>query len=122
MGTHKRVADWELISVNGLPSTYEEAVQIGSHYYFSEPCKRGHLVPRRTKLRDCPKCTQMRHRGELQAITRLVVVFSMLVDLSKRQVGFRGLQDSILTIDTGDYDDTTNEFKDETPSRCPFDD
>ncbi len=122
MGVRKRKAAWELISIHGLPSTHTEAEQMGSHYYFSEPCKRGHLVPRRTKLRDCPKCTQMRHRGELLAITRLVTIFSMLVDLSKRQVGFRGTQDSILTIDTGDYDDCTNEFKDDTPSRCPFDD
>jgi hypothetical protein len=45
----------------------------------------------------------------------------MLVDLNKRQVGFRGTQDSIITIDIGDENDSRNEFKNEIDSRCPFD-
>lgn len=120
-GCKQKVAEWETMSIVGLPSSYDEAILLGSDYYFSCPCKRGHMVPRRTKLRDCPKCSQMRHRTTRKAITRLVVVFSMLVDLNKRTLGFRGVQDSLIDIDIGDYNDTRNEFEDEITSRCPFD-
>lgn len=120
MGIHKRVAEWETIALNSVPSTYNEAVSLGSAYYFDKSCQRGHTVPRRTKYKDCPKCTQMRDRGELTSTGALVKVFNMLVDLSKRQVGFRGLQDSKQVEEEIDYV-TEREFDNEIASRCPFD-
>lgn len=44
------------ISCEGLPATRAEANKIGSKYYFSGPCKQGHMSPRITSKSECLEC------------------------------------------------------------------
>jgi len=47
-----------------LPKTRKEAVACGSEFYFTgNPCKNGHLVPRRTNGWGCQQCSNIRHRN-----------------------------------------------------------
>ena len=105
MGARKVTRDWESFSVTyvrSLPNTRKLALEQGSEYFFNKPCKHGHVVAKRTRLNDCPLCTRMRQRGTLPA-ARLVIVFHMSVDMSRRILGFRGLQYIILKEDS-DYE------------------
>ena len=105
MGAIKVTRDWESFTVTyvrSLPNTRKLALEQGSEYFFNKPCKHGHVVAKRTKLNDCPLCTRMRQRATLPSI-RHVLVFSMLVDMNRRVLGFRGLQYIILKEDS-DYE------------------
>lgn len=44
--------------MSDLPTSYSEAKRVGSMYYFTgKPCKRGHLVKRRTANATCVECS-----------------------------------------------------------------
>jgi len=48
--------------IENLPKTRKEAILIGSKYYYSGPCGRGHTAPRLTRKAECTECKKENDR------------------------------------------------------------
>lgn len=56
-----------LIVCEGLPSTRQEALEIGSQFYFTgRPCRKGHIAKRETARTHCCECRKNRTNGPRQ--------------------------------------------------------
>lgn len=104
MGRHQVKNEWERLTsmgaiALGLPMSLPEARKAKvSHYYTGIPCKYGHLVVRRTEVRGCPRCNQLKSRALPMDSRppRMVRVFHQEMNIHNRQLGFRAAEGSVL--------------------------
>ena len=73
------------MDTTNLPATREEAKKTGSKYYFTgQPCKHGHIAPRKTKGA-CVECLQVEWRAAVKTRAAYFIEYNKREDVKDRK-------------------------------------